>query len=264
MKTPPLRAGMALQLGDALGRGARRSASTSGLAILALTVLYQFALLGALNTVIVNLLPSGVDPAEVGSIGFSLPLSTDGALALLIVSFLFGTGVFLVAARLLARDTTTLGSIPAEAFTHRLGRGLLSLLVVNLVLAVAIPLGLVLLVIPGLFLAVGFQFAVFAVAVEDRGPIAALRRSWALASGDRWRVLALVVLFAVVGGVSGALGSALSLADPLVGQLVSMGATSVFLVLMYGVLADAFLQLRDEPLLGRGGGSSGTTDAGTL
>jgi hypothetical protein len=255
---------MALQLGRALGRGARRSASVSGLVVLVLTVLYQIAFLGAVNTIIANLLPDGVRPTETGTIGFSLPLSTDAAAVLAVVSFLFGTGVFVVAARLLARDPTTLASLPAEAFTRRLGRALPSLVVVNLVLAVAIPLGLALFVVPGLFLAVSFQFAVFAVAVEDHGPLGALRRSWTLASGDRWRLLVLVVLFGVVGGVSGALGSLFSLADPLVGQLVSVGVTSVFLVLMYGVLADAFLQLRGEPMLGGGGGSSGTADVEAL
>ena len=106
--------------------------------------------------------------------------------------------------------------------------------------------------------------AVFAVAVEDDGPVAALRRSWELASGNRWRLLALVVLLGVVGGVSGAVGSVFSLADPLVGQVVSIGITSVFLVLMYGILADAFLQLREEPLLAGSGGSSGTAARETL
>ena len=255
---------MALKLGRALGRGARRSASVSGLVVLVLTAVYQLVFLGAVNTLVVNLLPAGAQPAEVGSIGFSLPLSTDAAAALGVVSFLFGTGVFLVAARLLARDTTALGSLPAEAFTRRLGWALLSVLVVNVVLSILIPLGLALLIVPGLFLAVSFQFAVFAVAVEDDGPVAALRRSWELASGNRWRLLALVVLLGVVGGVSGAVGSVFSLADPLVGQVVSIGITSVFLVLMYGILADAFLQLREEPLLAGRGGSSGTAARETL
>jgi len=254
---------MALNLGRALGRGARRSASISGLVVLVLTVVYQLAFLGAVNTLVVNLLPAGAQPTDAGAIGFSLPLSTDVAAVLAFVSILFGTGVFLVAARLLARDPTTLASLPTEVFTRRLGRALLSLLVVNLLLAVALPIGLVLFVVPGLFLAVSFQFAVFAVAVEDHGPVGALRRSWVLASGSRWRLLALVVLLVVVGGIAGAMGSVFSLADPLVGQLVSLGVNSVFLVLMYGILADAFLQLREEPLLGSGG-APGTTDVEAL
>jgi hypothetical protein len=255
---------MALQLGRALGRGARRSASVSGLVVLVLSVLYQIAFLGAVNTAVVNLLPDGVRPTDAGAVGFSLPISTEMAGVLAVASLLFGTGVFVVAARLLARDPTTLGSLPTDAFTRRIGRALLSALVVNLVLAVAIPLGLALFVIPGLFLAVSFQFAVFAIAVEDAGPVGALKRSWALASGDRWRLLVLVLLLAVVGGVSGAVGSLFSLADPLVGQLLSLALTSVVLVLMYGILADAFLQLREEPVFGTGGGSPGTADVGAL
>lgn len=226
--------------------------------------MYQLVFLGAFNTVVVNQLPSGVDPSDLGTVGFSLPLSTGAATGLLVVSLLFGTVVFLWAARLLARDTAVLDSLPAAAFTRRIGWATLSLLVVNVVLAVAIPLGLVALVVPGLFLAVSFQVVAFAVAVEDRGPVDALRRSWGLASGNRWRLLALVVLFAVIGGVSGAVGSVLSFVDPVVGQIVSLAITSAFLVLMYGILADTFLQLRDEPMLGRGGGSSGVTDTEAL
>ncbi|WP_251331127.1 hypothetical protein [Haloplanus pelagicus] len=182
---------MALRLGQALGRGARRAFSVSGIVALVLTICYQVLLVGSLNTVIVNRLPSSVESGDIDTIGFTLPLPTEVAAALGLVAFLLGIVVVVVAARLLTRDLPALSSLPGDLFTRRLGRAFLSTLVVSVVLAVVIPLGFVLLFFPGLFLTVSLQFAVFAVAVEDTGPVDALRRSWELASGNRWRLLAL-------------------------------------------------------------------------
>jgi hypothetical protein len=254
---------MALQIGRALGRGFRRSASLSGLVVLVFTMITQFGILGSVNTVIVNLLPDGAQPSDIGTIGFTLPVSTEIAAAIGTVSLLVSTGLFLFAARLLSRDITSLNTLPGSVFTRRLGRAFLSTILVSLVLAIVLPLGFLLFLIPGVFLAVSFQFVVFAVAVEDAGPIDALRRSWGLASGNRWRLFGLVFILAAVSGVSGMIGTVFGLANPLVGQLLSLALNSVFLVFMYGVLADAFVQLRDGPL-STVGGTSGTTHVESL
>ena len=234
---------MALQLGRAIGRGARRSLSISGIVALVLMICYQVLFVGSFNAVIVDTLPSGVRSGDAG-IGFALPLPTEVAAGLAVVALLLGIGVFLVTARLFARDISALSSLPGNLFTRRLGRAFLSALVVSVVLGVAIPVGFVLLFVPGLFLAVTFQFAVFVVAVKDAGPIEAFRRSWELASGNRWRLLALVVLFGVIGAVGGVLGTLFALVSPSVGQLASLVINSVVLILMYGIIAESFVQLR--------------------
>ncbi|GAB6860159.1 hypothetical protein JCM17092_02480 [Haloplanus litoreus] len=212
-----------------------------------LTICYQVVFVGSFNTVVVNRLPPSVQPDDVGTIGFTLPLSTEVAAALGLGALLLGIGVFLVTARLLTRDLPALSSLPGGLFTRRLGPAFLSAVVVSVVLAVVIPLGFALLFVPGLFLTVSLQFALFAVAVEDSGPIDALRRSWELASGNRWRLLALVVLFGVLGGLGGAVGSVFAFVSPSVGQLASLVINSVLVILMYGILADSFVQLRGEP-----------------
>jgi len=242
---------MALQLGQAIGRGARRSLSISGIVALVLTICYQILFVGSFNTVIVDRLPSGVRSSDAG-VGFALPLPTEIAAALAVFALLLGIGIFLVTARLLARDLSALSSLPGDLFTRRIGRAFLSALVISVVLGVAIPLGFAFLLIPGLFLAVSLQFAVFAVAVEDTGPIEAFRRSWELASGNRWRLLALVVLFGGIGAIGGAIGSLLTFVSPSVGQLASLVINSVLLILMYGIIADSFVQLR-------GGSASATS-----
>jgi hypothetical protein len=218
--------------------------SVSGIVALVLTICYQVVFVGSFNTIIVNRLPPSIQPRDVETIGFTLPLSTEVAAVLGIAALLFGVVVFLVAARLLTRDRSALSSLPGDLFTRRIGRAFLSGLVVSVVLAVTIPLGFALLFVPGLFLTVSLQFALFAVAVEDTGPVDALRRSWELASGNRWRLLALVILFGVLGGFGGAVGSLFAFVSPSAGQLASLAINSVLVILMYGILADAFVQLR--------------------
>jgi hypothetical protein len=44
-----------------------------------------------------------------------------------------------------------------------------------------------------------------------------------------------------------------SVADPTAGQLVSLVITSVVVIVMYGILADAFVQLREQPTAGAAG-----------
>jgi len=235
---------VALQLGTAIGRGARRSLSISGIVALVLMIGYQVLFIGSFNAVIVDTLPSGVRPGDAG-VGLALPLPTEVAAGLAGFALLLGIGVFLVTARLLARDFSALSSLPGELFTRRIGRAFLSALVVSVVLGVGVTVGFAFFIIPGLFLAVSLQFAVFAVAVEDTGPIEAFRRSWELASGNRWRLLALVVLFGVVGAIGGAIGSVFAFVSPSVGQLISLVINSVLVILMYGIIADSFVQLRD-------------------
>lgn len=244
---------MVLQLGQALGRGARRAFSVSGIVALLLTICYQVVFVGALNTVIVGQLPSSVQPDDLGTIGFTLPPPTEAAAALGLAALLFGIVVFLVTARLLTRDLDSLSSLPGGLFTRRIGYAFLSALVVSVALTVVIPIGFALLFIPGLFLTVSLQFALFAVAVEDTGPVDALRRSWDLARGNRWRLLALAVLFGILGGIGGAVGSLFSFVSPSAGQLASLAINSVLIIVMYGILAEAFVQ--------PGGGSAPSTSS---
>jgi hypothetical protein len=59
------------------------------------------------------------------------------------------------------------------------------------------------------------------------------------------------VLFGVVGAIGGAIGSVFAFVSPSVGQLVSLVINSALVILMYGVIADSFVQLR--------GGAASTT-----
>ena len=73
-----------------------------------------------------------------------------------------------------------------------------------------------------------------------------MRRSWALAGGDRWPLLAVLVVVTVVTSVGSGLGGALSTVSPAAGQVASIALSSVLTVVGYGILADTYLQLCEE------------------
>lgn len=234
---------MTINIGRAFVRGTRRSVSTSGFVVLVLSLLTQLGAISAMNTLIVRALPNDVRPSDIGTVGFTLPVSSSVAVGLGVGAFLLGLYTIIIASRLLTRDTASLSSIPASVFTRRLVRAYLSIAVVSILLAIAIPLGFAMVIVPGLFLAVSFQFAVFAIAVEDTGPIEGLKRSWELATGNRWRLVAILLVVIVFNVTANIVGTVVTLADPTIGQFVSLSISSVFLVLLYGILGDVFVQL---------------------
>ena len=77
-------------------------------------------------------------------------------------------------------------------------------ILVALVVTVLISLGLVVLIIPGIFVMTVTAVAVPAVVVEQPGIWASVKRSFELTKGNRWRVLALLVIFYAVVSVDAA------------------------------------------------------------
>lgn len=231
---------MTLRLGRAISGGVRRAFTPDGLALMLLTAGYTTVFVGAVNSVVVGSLPSTV--RDQAGIGLTFPLSPTTAGLLAAASLLFGMVVVLAAARAF---TDGGGNGFADYFTRRMGRALVSAVGANVVVSVAVMVGFVLLLVPGLFLAVSFTFVVFAIAVEDARAIPAMRRSWSLARGNRWRLFAIVLVIGVVTGLVGSVGSIVSLVNPTAGQVVSLVVTAPFSVLGYGVLADAFEQVRE-------------------
>jgi hypothetical protein len=69
----------------------------------------------------------------------------------------------------------------------------------------AVLLGIVALIIPGIYLAIRLYFAPQAVVAEKKGPIDALRRSGELVHGMWWRVFGIAIVLALVVAILGAL-----------------------------------------------------------
>ena len=64
-----------------------------------------------------------------------------------------------------------------------------------------------------------------------------------------------MLVVAVAAGVGNSIGSVLSLVNPAAGELLSLAVSAMFGVVGYGVFAEAYLRLADEPDGGEGAGT---------
>jgi hypothetical protein len=124
-------------------------------------------------------------------------------------------------------------------------RRLPALVVTAVLVTVATVIGLVLLILPGIYVATRLYVSAQAVAAEDLGPVDALGRSEELVDGNGWRVVGTAILIWVIaaflaGLVAAPFEIAAAAADSgaleLVGQIVSDG-----LGLSFAALAGALL-----------------------
>lgn len=117
-------------------------------------------------------------------------------------------------------------------------RRFLPLLAVGLLCYVMVAVGLVLLVVPGVFLATALTAAIPAVVVERPGVFGAIRRSFALTKGKRLAIFtAALVLFVVMVGVT-AFSSLLipvltASFAPMLGTLFGLATNVVFGTLLW-------------------------------
>lgn len=142
-------------------------------------------------------------------------------------------------------------TIPAEYYTRNIASVIVNTVIGSLVFGLIILIGSVLFVIPGLIAYVAFIFMLFYVAVDDQNFIAAFRSSWRTTRGHWLRLfLLLVIVFVVVSVIPGVLSvitrfAVGATAGPGLGTLVSGTLTLPFSLLVLGILAEAFTQLRD-------------------
>jgi hypothetical protein len=174
-------------------------------------------------------------------LALDLPAAVSGVLSVLLM--FAGIVLSIVAMRAFYRD---IDDVPTAEHTRRLPRTVLVTLVVSVLVSLAVMVGFVLLIVPGIFLAVSFAFATLVVAVEDAGVLEALKRSWALSSGNRIRLFVLGVILVVVSMLFSIIFTALELVSPLAGDLA--GAVVSALMGLFGIalLVGAYRQLAEE------------------
>ena len=257
---------MALQLGQAISDGIGRILSTTGAVLFAGLLAIQLVTQVGINTAVVGFLPpEAASAAATGSPGISLPVPPGVGVALTLVGIVVSTVYFVVLARALSRPRRELSTLPSTLYSRRIVRATLATFLGGLVVSVAVSIGFVLLVLPGIFLAASFLLFIFAAGVEDRGAIGSLRRSWALARGSRLKLSLLVVAVGVVGGLVGTVGTLLDVAG--LGSLSDVAVTVVnsgFFLAVYGTLAAAYGQLRDGESRTTTTAASGTDETARL
>jgi hypothetical protein len=159
-----------------------------------------------------------------------------------------------------------------ESLRYGLTR-LLALMVAYIVLSILVPIGLIFLLIPGIFLAVKWSLTYAAIAGERTGPFAGMGRSWELTKGHWWRtfgtlvivaLLALVLTFALLAVIGAGAAASDSISDTAYAVVITL-ATIIVLAIVYPLLAAIItvlyydLRVRNEgfdlQLLARGVGS---------
>jgi len=134
-----------------------------------------------------------------------------GNVGLLLIAALFTlvVSLFAYAATTVAVSDICLGNPPSfrRSYGKVLGKLVLLLLGTNLLQVLAIAIGFVLLIVPGLVVAIWLILSQAVVVLEGRSGVAALKRSKQLGDGAHWRTaglfLLLMILMAVIGGVIG-------------------------------------------------------------
>jgi hypothetical protein len=180
--------------------------------------------------------------------------TTDDAGGLLAAFFvtvlLQGAGLALaVAACFKAVAAAYLGerSGVGESLRYALRR-LIPVVVAYLVLTFLVGIGLILLIVPGVFLGVRWAMTLPAVVFERKGPFSAMGRAWELTGDNFWRVFATLLLvsllvFVISFAVQGVLEAALFAVDDsseFVVATISTLAQVIGIALTYPLLAAVF------------------------
>jgi uncharacterized membrane protein len=231
---------MSLDIGRAFGHGIDGVATRVGGILVGAWFVVQLVSTTAMRTM---LGPMAAPQSGLQTLpDVALPVDPAVGGLLFVVAWLVSLALYVVFARVAVSGRTD--TIPGELYSRRLGGATAHLLVAFVLGGFLVGIGMVLLVVPGLFLAVSFAFTLFYVAVEDDGAIEAMKHSWSLASGNRLRVFLLLLLVGVVTGLPSTVVTVL-VGSSVVGWLVSSLVGSVTYVYSVYVMADAFTQLRD-------------------
>jgi hypothetical protein len=194
----------------------------------------------AIIDVLYALLLAAIDGESAGSV------AVTGMLALVatIVGGMWLTGA-LVHVVVDARDGT-LDTTVGEAFAK--ARPFIgTLLLASLLAGLGIIGGVILLVVPGIILAVRWSLVAPAVVLEQRAVKASLGRSNELVKGTSWTIFALILILTMIGGIASSLLQAAFSAFPqfieiAVGQTIANAVVQPFSAI---ALTLAFLRLRE-------------------
>ncbi|MFB6301412.1 MAG: hypothetical protein ABEH78_00910 [Haloferacaceae archaeon] len=240
---------MTVDVGDVLSRAARRTAARNGLVLVAIVYV-----LGVVSGLFGPRRPPGPGPgglpggAEMpmgGAPGPVIPVSPLVAAGIGAVFALLSAFLTVGALRIFLTDERE--HLPTEAFTRRIGWVLLNVVIGGIVFGLAVAIGLVLLIVPGVFLMVALAFWTVVVVDEDTSFVTGFRRSWRLTSGRRLRLfllgLVVLVIVFVVNLAFGAIGGLLGFFTPVLGVVVGQIGGAFTTVFTWAALAAAYRQL---------------------
>jgi len=142
-------------------------------------------------------------------------------------------------------------------YGHGFGKASVAAVLASAAFALLVTVGLLLFVVPGIYLIVALPFYVIFAALEDDGPVEALRSSWLLTKGSRSSVFFLFAVYLIFAFgtvflgtvVSEALSSAVEGHAEYAAEVAAVVVEEIFVaflsVFLLAVLFDVYLQLSD-------------------
>lgn len=134
-----------------------------------------------------------------------------------------------------------------ESYRYGVAR-LGSIILIGVLVALAVLAGLIVFVIPGIFVLTRLSVSIPALVLEDRRGTDALRRSWNLVKGFGWPVFGAIIVSALLTGLFGSLLAAL-FPDNFAGQAVAETIAAVLTIpysVLVGILIYFSLRVRKE------------------
>jgi hypothetical protein len=252
---------MSLDIADALSEGLRRTFERNGLLIAGL-----FALFGLLDAVggqtlsaatarftrsTLDTLPGESVAGPAGTLPgpeatpLALPVALPVALGLVAVLAFVAEALRIVAVRTFVSDETE--TIPEESFARNLLVATVNGFVGGVVVLILVGVGLLLLIVPGVYLALAFFFVRQEIAVADRNFLDALSGSWELTAGHRLSLFGLALVVFVVGLLVTLVGGLVGLAGlPVVTTVVNALLGALTTAFGVAVTSRAYVQLSGD------------------
>lgn len=232
---------MSLNIGDALSTGVDKLTTAAGIQLAVVYIALQFlTALGTNSAVAAINPPTGTSGMQAAAL--SLPIGVAGGAALATLGGILNVALTIVVLRTVAHDAAELGSIPGGVAGDML-KTWVFLFIALIVQGIAIGLGFIALIIPGLFLLVSLIFTQVFVAVEGEGPFEALSSSWSMAKGNRFPLFGLGVVLFVISLLVSLPATIVTILSPIVGTVLNYIVTGFVSVFSLSVLVAAYQQL---------------------
>jgi len=144
-----------------------------------------------------------------GAVGAVLNRGPSGGLVSTLYQYLIGTPIFYGAAYAWLRAVRGQRPELSDLFVP-FRRSWVSCVLAQILLTIVVVVGLILLIVPGIFLAVRLSFVPFLVVDEGRGPVDAMTESFNRTAGHGWTIVGaalLAILVVIVGFILLIVGS---------------------------------------------------------
>ncbi|MFB6212947.1 MAG: hypothetical protein ABEJ07_00050 [Candidatus Nanohaloarchaea archaeon] len=232
---------MTVDVGRTFREAFDMTVSRAGISIMALYLVFQVLNLVVSQSFFMAALPASWTMSSAYPLAVEMSAAVSGIawLLLLLAGAALGLGVI----RTFVNERTE--SLPVEYFTSDLLMPLVNIFIGGILFSIAVMVGFVLFVIPGIFLMVSLIFWIVYVAVEDQNFMEAFSSSWQLAKENRFPLFAIGLLMMVATYVFTLLFSVPS--SLLLGRAASSMAvmipSAIISVFNVAALASAYNQL---------------------